>query len=112
MGSVKDLESIEINSNIELKDYLEKARRIEADLYFELHMAADLIESRLKTVKGVTNRIRAKIIGSAIHKIADMHKGATTALQGVWLTFEKYFKEELEAAPSRKRKLKDDFSFK
>jgi|SRR5215217_175520 len=112
MGSVKDLESIEINSNIELKDYLEKARRIEADLYFEYHMAADLIENRLKTIKGITNRVRAKIIGNALHKVADMHKGATTALQAIWLQFEKYFKEELEVAPSRKRRSKESFSFK
>ncbi len=112
MSSVDDLKSIEINSNLELKEYLDKARRYEADMYFELSMAAGLIEDRIKTIKGVTNRVRAKIIGSAMYKIADMHKAATVALQHVWLQFEKYYKDELEAAPSRKRRPKDNFTFK
>lgn len=111
MTRVGKLEGSGIRNNLELKEYIDNARRIESDLYFELHMAAEVIQSNLSRVKGVTNRLRARIIGSALHSVADLHKTATSGLAKVWVLFERHFNAELEAAPSRKAAKVDKFHF-
>jgi parvulin-like peptidyl-prolyl isomerase len=106
------LEGHSIKNNEELKAYLDQARRIHADLYLELHMAAGVIESNLSRVKGVTNRVRARVIGRAMRTIADLNKTAVAGLAKVWTTFETYFAAELSQAASAKRKQRDTFTFK
>lgn len=112
MTVTEKLEGSELKDNIQLKAYLDEARRIEAELYWEFHMAAEVIQVNLSRIPGISSKVRARIIAKAIHAIAELHKAAVGAFAKVWASFEKHFEEELEGAPSRKRKPKSTFTFK
>lgn len=111
---VKDihLDGSEIKNNVELKEYLEKLRTVCYELYIETMWTADILQGRLSRIKGVTNRVRARIVAGTLKAVGEAFKLAGKNSAKTWTEFEKHFGEELAKAPSAKRVRKDPFEIK
>lgn len=103
------LKNSEISDNIQLKEYLDTLRSVFYELYIDISFMAEVLHQDLANMKGVKNRLRARIIAGSLRGVAELCKSAGGGAAGTWRQFEQRFAQELEAAPSSKAKRPEKF---
>jgi hypothetical protein len=91
----------ELGSNEELREYLTDLRSILYELYIDISFSAEILQSNLRTMKGVKNTLRARVVAGCLRKAAELCKLAAGQTAATWIAFETRYAEELAAAPAK-----------
>lgn len=94
----------ELGSNEELHAYLTDLRSVLYELYIDIAFAAEILQGNLRSLKGVKNTLRARIVAGMLRKAAEACKVAAGQTAATWTTFELKYAEELAAAPKKNKK--------
>lgn len=94
----------DLGSSEELHAYLTDLRSVLYELYIDIAFAAEILQGNLRSIKGVKNTLRARIIAGTLRKAAEACKLAAGQTAATWVTFEVRFAEELAAAPPKAKK--------
>jgi hypothetical protein len=99
----------DLGSSEELHAYLTDLRSVLYELYIDIAFAAEILQGNLRTIRGVKNTLRARIVAGTLRKAAECCKLAAGQSAATWTAFETKFAEELSTAPKRsKREFKID----
>lgn len=90
-----------VGNNEELKEYLTNLRAVLYELYIDIHFTAEVLQANLRSVRGVKNSIRARLIAGTLRKAAELCKLAAGQSTATWVQFEQRFNAELAAAPKK-----------
>lgn len=91
----------ELGNNEELREYLTDLRGVLYELYIDISFAAEILEGNLRSMKGIKNSLRARVVASCLRKAAELCKLAAGQSAATWTAFETRFAEELAAAPAK-----------
>lgn len=94
----------DLGSNEELHAYLVDLRSVLYELYIDISFAAEILQGNLRSIKGVKNTLRARIVAGVLRKAAEGCKMAAGQTAATWTAFETRFAEELAAAPKKAKK--------
>lgn len=94
----------DLGSNEELHAYLTDLRSVLYELYIDIAFAAEILQGNLRSIKGVKNTLRARIVAGTLRKAAEACKLAAGQTAATWTVFEVKFAEELAAAPAKPKK--------
>ncbi|WP_158896001.1 hypothetical protein [Amycolatopsis anabasis] len=103
-----ELGEIRLDSSTALRRYVDLARDLHKDLYFELEFASSELRVALQgippalTARGVpasvNSKLRAKQVADAFRRAAEADKHAAAMLAKAWVLFIRNFAPELEEA--------------
>jgi len=91
----------ELGSNEELHAYITDLRSVLYELYIDISFAAEILQGNLRSLKGVKNSLRARVVAGTLRKAAELCKLAAGQTAATWTTFELRFAEELATAPKK-----------
>lgn len=91
----------ELGDNEELRAYLTDLRSILYELYIDISFSAEMLQANLRSIKGIRNSVRARVVAGTLRKAAELCKLAAGQSTATWIQFEQRFVEELAAAPKK-----------
>lgn len=94
----------ELGSNEELHAYLTDLRSVLYELYIDIAFAAEILQGNLRSIKGVKNTLRARIVAGTLRKAAECCKIAAGQAAATYVAFEVKFAEELAIAPKKAKR--------
>lgn len=95
-----------LGSSEELNAYINDLRSVLYELYIDISFAAEILQGNLRSLKGVKNSLRARIVAGTLRKAAECCKLAAGQTAATWTAFETRFAEELAVAPKKPRREK------
>lgn len=93
----------ELGDNEELKAYLTDLREVLYELYIDISFSSEILQANLRSIKGIKNSVRARIVAGTLRRAAEYCRLAAGQSTATWVQFEQRFVQELSAAPKKSR---------